>query len=45
MTRRAVTEDLVHELVTTSHSEGLVNLYVAAAIEHHGQVLLAAPNG
>ncbi|SRR6266508_1379685 len=42
MTRDGVTEDLVHALVTDSHSQGIVELYVAAAVEHRGQALLVA---
>ena len=44
MTRDGVTEDLVHALVTGTHAEGIVNLYVAAAVEHRGQALLVASN-
>ncbi len=42
MIRGTVTEDLVHALVTDSHSEGIVDLSVAAAVEHQGRVLLIA---
>ena len=42
MTRGAVTEDLVRSLVTSSHAEGIINLFVAAAVEHRGQILLVA---
>ncbi len=42
MTRDGVTEDLVHALVTDSHSQGIIDLYVAAAVEHRGQALLVA---
>jgi 8-oxo-dGTP diphosphatase len=45
MTRRGVTDDLVHALVTSSHSEGIVNLSVATAVEHGGRVLLVASGG
>jgi hypothetical protein len=45
MTRDTITEDLVHALVTDSHSEGVVDLYVSAAVEHRGQALLVASGG
>lgn len=42
MTRNGVSDDLVHALVTDSHGEGIVNLYVAAAVEYRGRALLVA---
>ncbi|MHB8246094.1 MAG: NUDIX hydrolase [Acidimicrobiales bacterium] len=45
MTRGTVTEGLVHALVTDSHSEGVVDLYVSAAVEYRGQALLVASGG
>jgi len=45
MTRGTVTEDLVHALVSDSHSEGVVDLSVAAVVEHRGQALLIASGG
>jgi len=42
MTRNGVSDDLVHALVTDSHGEGIVNLYVAAAVEYHGRAMLEA---
>lgn len=44
MTRNGVTDDLVHSLVTSTHAEGIVNLYGAAAVEDHDQTLLVASN-
>ena len=38
----AVTDSLLHELVTGSHAEGTTCLAVAAAIEHHDCTLLVA---
>jgi hypothetical protein len=42
MTRGEVTEDLIFTLVTSSHATGVINLWVAAAVEYRGQVLLVA---
>lgn len=42
MTYLAVTDNLLHELVTGSHAEGTTCLAVAAAIEHHDRTLLIA---
>lgn len=44
MTRGGVTDALVHDLVSRTHSEGIINLDVAAAVEHRGQALLVAFN-
>jgi len=40
MMRAAVTEDLLHELVTGSHAEGVTRLASAALFEHGDRVLL-----
>lgn len=45
MTQGTVTETLIHALVTDSHSEGVVDLFVAAAVEHRDQALLIASSG
>ena len=45
MTESGVTDALIYELVTSTHAEGIVDLDVAAAIEHRGQVLLVASGG
>lgn len=45
MTRGTAIEGLVHALVTDSHSEGVVDLSVSAAVEHRGQALLVASGG
>lgn len=40
MTRHDITDAFVHTLVTTTHSEGIYDLDVAAAINHRDQALL-----
>lgn len=45
MTPGPITEDLIHTLVTDSHGEGVVDLHVAAAVQHRGQALLIATRG
>ena len=42
MIRGNVTEDLIFNLVTSSHATGVINLCVAAVVEYRGQVLLVA---
>ncbi len=45
MNRNAVTEGLVHALVTDSHGEGILDLHVSAVVEHRDQALLVASGG
>lgn len=44
MKRTSVTETLVNALVSGTHAEGIIGLYVAVSIEHRGQTLLVASN-
>lgn len=45
MTTLAVTTDLLHHLVTSSHAQGVTALAVQAAIGHDTRVLLVADHG
>lgn len=45
MNHRAVTPDLLHQLVTGSHAEAITRLAVVAVIEHGERVLLIAQPG